>query len=279
VDGPIFITGVTGYIGSRVLRRLLAGGVEVRTVVRSYADQRRLEAEGVGFPQLGSVELFAPMRQAIHTARVAIHLAGILKEERGGRFRHVNEAAGRMFARVANEQGVDRAILVTCIGEGATGRLASQRAAEVALRESGVPYTILRLAPVFGEGSRWNSWFAGLGRSSLPATGAARWQPIDVEDATDAIIRAAFGEAAANEAIELGGPDAGTLREIAARFGSTPDWGAPTRSPGLLAGLRGGTDDRSLPMSPEDLEISAVPAGDGIATLGLDPRGLRQALP
>lgn len=279
MDGPVFITGVTGYIGSRVLQRLLAEGVEVRTVVRSYAAQRRLEADGVGYPQLGSVEMFAPMRQAVHTARVAVHLAGVLKEDRGGLFSHLNEAAGQMFARVAKEQGVEKAVLVTCIGNGPTERIKSQRAAEAALTASGVPYTILRLAPVFGAGSRWDTWLAGLGRSAVAAGGDARWQPLDVDDAAEAIVQAMAPGTAVNQVLEVAGPAVATLREIAARFGSTPYWGAPSRASGLLASLRGGNTDRSLPMSAADLDLHAVANGDGIVTLGMAPGSLRQALP
>lgn len=280
MGGPVFITGVTGYIGSRVLQRLLVGGVEVRTVVRSYAAQRRLEVEGVSFPQLGSIELFAPMRQAIHTARVAIHLAGILKEDRGSLYSHVNDAAGRMFARVAKEQGVDKAVLVTCIGDSATERITSQRAAEAALQASGIPYTILRMAPVFGANSRWDTWLAGLGRTGVAASGGARWQPLAVDDAVEAILRAMAPHVAVNEVVELGGPEVATLREIAARFGSTPDWGAPPPAGRLLGKRRdGGGNAGSLPMSAGDLENAAVPARDGFASLGIDPGSLRQALP
>jgi nucleoside-diphosphate-sugar epimerase len=273
----VFVTGGTGYIGSRVVARLIADGLEVRALCRSMSGQRRLEQMGVGFAQLGSTQFFAPMRQAIHECRSAVHLAGALTEARGNRFNLVNTAAGGMFARVAKEQGVAKAVLVTCVGTEASARIRSQRAAEQSLREAGVPYTVLRLAPVYGPESRLTAWLASFaGSGQLAASGSASWRPLHVDDAVEAILRVLDPDVAANETVEVAGGEALSLRSFAQRLGGGT--GNGQRTSRGLAGLRRRAPDAAAALPPADLEMPMDSGTAGAERLGLTPRSLADGL-
>jgi NADH dehydrogenase len=282
IEGPVFVTGGTGYIGSRVVAALIAMGLEVRAIARSLSGQRRLEEAGVSFAQLGSPELFAPMRQAIHQCRSAVHLAGALVEEKGNRFDTVNVRAGGMFARVAKEQGVAKAVAVTCVGSAGSARIRSQRSAEEALREAGVPFSILRLTPVYGPGSRLTEWLAsfGAGERAVPASGEASWRPLHVDDAVEAVLRGLESGTAMGDTVEVGGGEAIQLKAFAERLG-VPSRFEQTGNghKGWFGRVRGGT--KPLPLAPfplEDLEMPMDPGTAGAESLGLSPRSLAEGL-
>jgi nucleoside-diphosphate-sugar epimerase len=80
----IFLTGITGYVGSRVAERLKKQGHSVVGLVRSDADQQRLQAQGVEVIKgdLSHHSLLAEVAQAsdgvIHTA--FNHAGDFLKE-------------------------------------------------------------------------------------------------------------------------------------------------------------------------------------------------------
>lgn len=72
----IYITGATGFIGSRVAARLLARGERIRCLVRSRARAAALEAQGAEIIE-GDVTDEAAHARGLKGAKRAIHLAAI----------------------------------------------------------------------------------------------------------------------------------------------------------------------------------------------------------
>src|SRR5690606_24442665 len=68
------ITGATGFVGSAVLRRLLAAGHEVRALVRAGSDRRNLEGLDV---EIATGDLCDPasLRQAVAGCDTLFHVA------------------------------------------------------------------------------------------------------------------------------------------------------------------------------------------------------------
>ena len=72
----IFITGCTGFIGSRVLEQLLAGGSKVSALVRSEAAAQDLTSKGVR-PVMGDLKNLDIAASAAKEADAILHLAFI----------------------------------------------------------------------------------------------------------------------------------------------------------------------------------------------------------
>lgn len=72
----VFLTGATGFVGSRVLSELLRAGHEVIALVRKQQDADRLAARGVR-SVLGSLEDLDVIAQATSNADAVLHTAFI----------------------------------------------------------------------------------------------------------------------------------------------------------------------------------------------------------
>jgi nucleoside-diphosphate-sugar epimerase len=70
----VFLTGATGFIGSRILRELLASGHEVTGLTRSEAGARALQAAGAS-AHIATLEDAAGLAAGAETADAVIHTA------------------------------------------------------------------------------------------------------------------------------------------------------------------------------------------------------------
>src|SRR3954468_5723158 len=102
------LTGATGYIGGRLMRRLIADGREVRALARN---PERLAGEPVEVVQ-GDVIKGEGLRQALdgcETAYFLVHSMARAAVPNGG-FADLDRRAADNFARAAQEAGVDRIV-------------------------------------------------------------------------------------------------------------------------------------------------------------------------
>jgi len=108
----ILLTGATGFIGRRVLRRLLSEGAEVRALVRP---QSRHRLDRGAQAAIGDLTDPSSLQQAVACCRTVIHLAGLrgnwhadpLAAER------VNVAGTHTLLQYALEAGVERVLCVS----------------------------------------------------------------------------------------------------------------------------------------------------------------------
>jgi uncharacterized protein YbjT (DUF2867 family) len=219
LGGTVLVTGATGYVGGRLVPRLLARGRRVRVLVR---DPERLQGR-VWLPQVEvvTVDLVHPLGlpEALAGVDTAYYLVHSMAQGPGYGARDL--AAARAFGRAAAAAGVRRIIYLGGLGDprGELSRhLRSRQETGEALRGGGVPVTELRAAIVVGSGSISFEMIRYL-TERLPIMICPRWvyvrvQPIGIDDLLSYLIAALETPAAAGRIVEIGGADVLTYGDM-----------------------------------------------------------------
>ncbi|MBI5850750.1 MAG: NAD-dependent epimerase/dehydratase family protein [Planctomycetes bacterium] len=101
MNGPILVTGATGFIGRALASRLRRDGVALRCLVR---DRARTQTTGLAPSEIveGSLEDEAALRRAVTGVEAVVHLAGATRALRAaGFFRANTEGSARLAAAAA----------------------------------------------------------------------------------------------------------------------------------------------------------------------------------
>jgi uncharacterized protein YbjT (DUF2867 family) len=233
----LLVTGATGFVGGRLVPRLLDEGHTVRCLAR---DPHRLTApwrDRVELVQGRAEDTQAVWRAAdgVDAAYYLVHgmegrVRGLLERERctAAAFRDgVSEAGARRIVYLGGL--VDEAALMS-----STDHLYARHQVGEELRAGPVPVTELRAGIVLGEGSA--SFGLLVAAARLPVQVRASWmssrtQPIGVEDLLDLLVRVLDDPAVAHRALDVGGPDVLTYGELVAlvrdELGRRPAWQVP----------------------------------------------------
>jgi uncharacterized protein YbjT (DUF2867 family) len=209
---PVLVTGATGYIGGRLVPRLLETGARVRCLAR---DASRLQ----GRPWRREVELVVgdvlrpdSLSDALHGVTVAYYLVHSLGA--GSDFPERDVTAARRFGTAAKNAGVERIIYLGGLGDpgkALSAHLRSRHETGEALRESGVPVTEFRAGVIVGSGSLSFEMIRYL-TERVPVMICPRWvytqiQPISVRTVLDYLVEALRVASSADRTIEIGGAD------------------------------------------------------------------------
>jgi len=215
----VLVTGATGYIGGRLVPRLLESGYRVRCLAR---DPSRLQ----GRPWLGQVEVVAgdclraeTLPAAMQGVEFAFYLVHSMAA--GHDFEERDVLAARNFATAARAAGVQRMLYLGGLGDPDTAlseHLRSRQATGAVLRESGVPVTEFRAPVIVGSGSLSFEIIRYL-TERLPVMICPRWlytraQPIAIRDVLDYLVAALQTPASAGRIIEIGGADVLTYGDL-----------------------------------------------------------------
>ncbi len=153
---PVFVTGASGYMGSRLIAALLARGYPVRGLVRPAA-VAKLPAgcEAV----LGDALDGPSYAAAVPADGTFVHLVGVPHPNpwKGEQFRRIDLVSIQQAVPVARAAGVAHFVYVSVAQPAPIMRAyqAVRREGEELLRASGLPVTILRPWYVLGPGHRW----------------------------------------------------------------------------------------------------------------------------
>ena len=219
----ILVTGVSGFVGARLVPRLRRDGHELRGFAR---DPRRVAVDVplVVGDAVGGTGLDAAL-DGIDVAYFLIHsmepvaLGGDSGGERD--FRARERTAAERFAAAARAAGVRRIVYLGGLvphDAPASPHLASRLAVEEALLAAVPDSVALRASIVIGAGSRSFRFLVRLIERlplvALPAWRTHRTQPIDERDVLESLAHAATAPAAAGRSLDVAGPDVVSYGEL-----------------------------------------------------------------
>jgi len=218
----VLLTGATGYLGERLLPRLIASGRKVRCLVlpSDEKDPSRLYPCEVVRGDLSEPKGLDSLLEGVDTI---LHSAALMPPNDPGRIRAVNFGGTAVLVDRARAEGVRRFIYLSAVSavypiKNAYGR--SKAEAEALVAASGLDFTILRLTMLYGEGGGLH--FAELVRliKKIPLVfpvlgpGRARLQPVYVDDAVRAVEIALASPAAVGRTLNVSGSSVVTFNEL-----------------------------------------------------------------
>jgi uncharacterized protein YbjT (DUF2867 family) len=218
----IAVTGATGYIGGRLVPRLLEAGYAVRCLVRSprkLQDRPWASDPNVQVVQadLSNSQALAAKLEGCEAAFFLVHSMNSASAEYAKRDLQIATA----FARASKKAGVRRIIYLGGLGEtgpGLSEHLASRRQVENALESAGVPVTVLRAAMIIGSGSASFEILRYL-VERLPVMVTPKWvstpcQPIGVRNVMGYLIGVLSRPETTGRVFDIGGPEVLSYLEI-----------------------------------------------------------------
>ena len=221
-NGAILVTGATGYVGARLVTRLLAKGYRVRATGRSLARLRKRP-----WANHPGVELFpadaldpASIEKACEGCAAVFYLVHSMMPGEG-EFEKKDREAARTMARAAAEAGLSRLIYLGGLGEEnpAMSRHLRSRAEVAEILAAGkTPVTILRAAMILGAGSASFEILRYL-VDRLPVMITPKWvstecQPIGIRNVLDYLVGCLETPATAGGTFDIGGPEVVTYRDL-----------------------------------------------------------------
>lgn len=192
MNAPILVTGGTGTIGRRVVPLLRAAGHDVRIL------SRRPGRETPGIQQVaGDTVAGTGLAEALAGVQTVLHLAGGAKGD---------DTAARNLGAATRAAGVGHLILISVVGADRMpiGYFRAKAAAERAVAESGVPWTVLRAAQLHEFVLPVARGLARLPFTPVPR--GLRFEPVHVDEVAARLAELTLGVPAGRVA-DIAGPE------------------------------------------------------------------------
>lgn len=218
----ILVTGGTGFIGRALIRYLVSSGKPVRILLRPSQLTPNLP-QGIPLEvAVCSIKDERALRAALKGVELIYHLAGAERAGSKADLVAVDIESTLAISAVAVQAGVARIVLLSHLGAdraSAFPLLKAKAIAEGHIIHSGVSYTILNSALVFGLGDQFTVPLARLLKMipvvfPMPGDGSSLLQPIWIEDLVTCLAWAGEDDTFRNQIISIGGVEYLTFREI-----------------------------------------------------------------
>jgi len=208
----IAITGGNGFVGSHLAERLRAAGDDVVMLSRS-----------TGF-DLARPNVLA-LTEALRGCTAVVHTAGINREIGTQTYDAVHIRGTQALVEAARVAGVGHIGLVSFLRarpDGPTAYHRSKWAEESIVRESGIPFTVLKCSMIYGRGDHMLDHlsralftfpiFSPVGLTERPL------RPVAVDDVARILEAAAHGDPRLiDQTVAVLGPDTVVLSEVVRR--------------------------------------------------------------
>ena len=290
----IVVLGGTGFLGTRLVARLIKDGHRVTVLSRDREQHKHLLVLPGLTLENCDVYQEAQLSERFRGQDVVVNLVGILNERgfSGSGFHRAHTELTEHVLQASRYAGVTRLLQVSAL-KAATDApsyyLRSKGEAEKLIREqsAALDWTIFQPSVMFGPGDSFLNRFARLLGSvpfALPlARPRARLQPVFVDDVVDALLRCLHGGAGSRQTYQLGGPSVYTLREIVELVAKlTNQRRLIIGLPDIVARLQGWIMNfiPGRPFSSDNyrsLLVDSVCSEDGFARLGIKPQSMLAA--
>lgn len=218
----VLVTGATGYVGGRLVPKLLSGGHRVRVMGRSLSKLqcRPWAADpGIEMVQADVMDLDSLQKatQGCHAVFYLVHSMNPSTKD----FSEADRNAARNMAAAAGGAGVERIIYLGGLGSDTSAMSEHLRSrAEVAsiLQNGAVPTTFLRAAVILGSGSASFELLRYL-VERLPVMTTPRWvqtpcQPIAIRNVLNYLQGCLEHDETTGQTYDIGGPDVLTYQRL-----------------------------------------------------------------
>lgn len=233
----ILIIGGTGLVGGHLLVRMMKTSEPIRCTVRTEHMRKRmieLQLE----PVFADVRDYDSLVRAMQGARIVIHLATTIREQRAGDFSSILYDGVKNVVQAARSVGLRRVIHVGALGE-KDSRYDSRRQylywknkGTDFVELSELDFTILETSILFGPGDQHLTAIA-LALKYLPffpfprhQNNTALIQPLAVEDLVNCLLKAVDNPGAIRKRFSLAGPEVfdyiGLVQLVAELLGKKP---------------------------------------------------------
>lgn len=221
------VTGVTGYVGGRLVPELLAAGYRVRVFARN--PQRLRSATWINDVEVVAGDAGDPLR--VKQAMAGVDTCYFLLHSMQGRsgFSSQEASLAQISGECARDAGVAKIVYLGGINpatprEDLSEHLRSRAEVGEILRASGVPTVELRAAVIIGSGSASFEMLRYL-TERLPVMVTPKWienrvQPISIRDVLRYLVATAGADFSSSRVFDIGGPDVVTYRQMMQHYAS-----------------------------------------------------------
>ncbi|HEX7274855.1 MAG TPA: NAD(P)H-binding protein [Nitrososphaeraceae archaeon] len=233
----ILVSGASGFIGKRLVRRLLISpstiNWSIRCMTRKPNSFSKYFHNGIDNLELvqADAQNYSELVKALTGVDVAFYLIhsmeGSSKEWK--KFAERDRVAAENFARAVNEAGVMRVIylggLTYAPQQELSKHMRSRMEVGEILKKSNAAVTIFRAAVILGQGGGSFQMLQYL-VERLPLMVCPKWvltqcQPIAVDDVVEYLVRSVETNETISKTFDIGGPEILTYLDMMRRYGNT----------------------------------------------------------
>jgi len=220
----ILVTGGTGFIGQALIRHLVEAGYQVRTLIRPSRKSPRLPRGVPVEVAVAGLRDERSLRAAMVGVDTIFHLASVERSGAEADLLDIDVRGTQTVLSAARDAGVERFFYLSHLGADRASAfpiLKAKAIAEEHIRSSGIDYTIMRTAIVYGLNDGFLSNLAQLLSTIplfffVPGDGDTLIQPLWVEDLVTCLVWALEDDLTRGQVYEIGGPEYLSLRDVVA---------------------------------------------------------------